>query len=102
MHEVLVNCLFKLAQEESVLRSTDRPAMTMAVDLGHKATKPTNQPKSHVRAQLLWVVLGSSFTRVPQQIILAKTIFLVLQKIVSNVETSIMKYYSSLFFLFDI
>ena len=33
MHEVLVNCLFKLAQEK-----TDRPAMTIAVDLGCKAT----------------------------------------------------------------
>ena len=34
MHEVLVNCLFKLAQEKSVVRLTDRPAMTIAVDLG--------------------------------------------------------------------
>ena len=42
MHEVLVNCLFKLAQEKSVVRSTDRPAMTIAVDLGRKATKQTN------------------------------------------------------------
>ena len=36
---LLVNCLFKLAQEESVVRLTDRPAKTMAVDLGRKATK---------------------------------------------------------------
>ena len=43
MHEVLVNCLFKLAQEKSVVRSTDRPAMTIAVDLGRKATKQTNK-----------------------------------------------------------
>ena len=38
MHEVLVNCLFKLAQEK-----TDRSAMTsIAVDLGCKATQQTN------------------------------------------------------------
>ena len=36
---LLVNCLFKLAQEKSVVRLTDRPAMTIAVDLGRKATK---------------------------------------------------------------
>ena len=39
VHEVLVNCLFKLAQEKSVVRWTDRPAMTIAVDLGRKETK---------------------------------------------------------------
>ena len=32
VHEVLVDCLSKLAQEKSVVRSTDRPAMTIAVD----------------------------------------------------------------------
>ena len=31
---LLVNCLFKLAQEISVVSRTDRPAMTIAVDLG--------------------------------------------------------------------
>ena len=36
---LLVNCLFKVAQEKSVVRSTDRPAMNIAVDLGCKATK---------------------------------------------------------------
>ena len=42
--EVLVNHLFKLAQEKSVVRWTDFPAMTIAVDVGGKATKqPTNQ-----------------------------------------------------------
>ena len=41
MHEVLVNCLLKLAQ-----RSTDRPDMTIAVDLGRKATKQTNSTLS--------------------------------------------------------
>ena len=43
MHEVLVNCLFKLAQEKSVVRLTDLLTMTIAVDLGHKATKQTNK-----------------------------------------------------------
>ena len=42
MHKVLVDCLFKLAQEKSVVRGTDSPAMTIAVDLGRKATKQTN------------------------------------------------------------
>ena len=42
---LLVNCLFKLAQEKSVVRSTDRPAMTIAVDLGPKANKQTKRYK---------------------------------------------------------
>ena len=42
---LLVNCLFKLAQEISVVRWTDRPAMTIAVDLGRKATIQTNKNK---------------------------------------------------------
>ena len=33
MHEVLVNCLVKLAQEVSVVRLTDHLNMTIAVDL---------------------------------------------------------------------
>ena len=37
-HKVLVNCLFKLAQEKVWLGV----AMTIAVDLGRKATKQTN------------------------------------------------------------
>ena len=40
---LLVICLFKLAQEKSVIWWTDRPAMTIAVDLGRKATKQTNK-----------------------------------------------------------
>ena len=32
VHKVLVNCLFKLAQEESGVRLTDRPDITIAVD----------------------------------------------------------------------
>ena len=39
VHEVLVNCLFKLAQEKVWLGETDRSVMTIAVDLGRKATK---------------------------------------------------------------
>ena len=37
VHKVLVNCLFKLAQEKVWLG--DRPAMTTAFNLGGKATK---------------------------------------------------------------
>ena len=51
---LLVNCLFKLAQEKSVVRETDRPAMTIAVDLGRKATKQTNK-------QIYCVQLAVSF-----------------------------------------
>ena len=32
MHEILVNCLVKLASEKSVVRCTDHPDMTIAVD----------------------------------------------------------------------
>ena len=32
VHDVLVNCLVKLAQEKSVVRLTDPPDMTIAVD----------------------------------------------------------------------
>ena len=39
MHKVLVNYLFKLAQEKRVVRLTDHPGMTIDVDLGCKATK---------------------------------------------------------------
>ena len=42
MHEVLVNRLVKLAQEKSVVRSTERPDMTIAVDWDVK--NQTNQP----------------------------------------------------------
>ena len=35
MHKVLVNHLFKLAEEKVWLGETDRPAMTIAVDLGY-------------------------------------------------------------------
>ena len=46
---LLVNCLFKLAEEKSVVRWTDRPAMTIAVDMGRKATKTNKQTKSASR-----------------------------------------------------
>ena len=42
VHKVLVNCLFKLAQK-IVVRWNDRPAITIAVDLGRKATKQTKK-----------------------------------------------------------
>ena len=41
--KLLVKCLFKLALEKSVVMWTDLPAMTIVVDLGHKATKQTNK-----------------------------------------------------------
>ena len=44
VHEVLVNCsLVQACSGKSVVRWTDRPAMTIAVDLGRKATKQTNK-----------------------------------------------------------
>ena len=44
VHKVLVTCLVKLAQENSVVRWTDRPDMTIAVDWDVKnQTKQTNQ-----------------------------------------------------------
>ena len=49
VHELLVNRLFKPAQEKSVARWTVRLAMTIAVDLGRKATKPTNQPNTDIK-----------------------------------------------------
>ena len=59
---LLVNCLFKLAQEKSVGRWTDRPAMTIAVDLGRKATKQTNKSCLRyikVKETLVFVVIYS-------------------------------------------
>ena len=47
VHELLVNRLFKPAQEKVWLSGTDRPAMTIAVDLGRKATKQTNKRTKH-------------------------------------------------------
>ena len=43
-----VNRLFKLAQEKSVVRWTDRPAMTISVDLERKATKQTKKYFNYV------------------------------------------------------
>ena len=40
VHEALVNCLVKFAQEKSVVRSSDCPDMTIAIDWDVK-----NQPK---------------------------------------------------------
>ena len=53
---LLVNCLFKLAQEKSVVRLTDRPAMTIAVDLGRKATK-TNKTRLKKGAPCFQIIL---------------------------------------------
>ena len=39
VHKLLVNRLLKPAQEKSVVKWTDRPAMTISVDMGRKATK---------------------------------------------------------------
>ena len=55
MKEVLVNCLFKLAQEKVLLGLTDHPAMTIAVDLGRKATKQTKQTNISITKQRLRV-----------------------------------------------
>ena len=41
MHKLLVNPLLKLAQEKVWL--SERPAMTIAVDMGRKATKTKKQ-----------------------------------------------------------
>ena len=43
MHEVLVNCLLKLATEKVWLGELRPSSMTIAVDLGRKATKQTNK-----------------------------------------------------------
>ena len=48
MHELLVNHLVMLAKEKSVVRRTDRPDMTMAVDWDFRhQTKQTNCPFSY-------------------------------------------------------
>ena len=49
VHELLVNRLWK-----SVVRWTGRPAMTIAVDLGRKATKQTN--KTNIFLRWVWTV----------------------------------------------
>ena len=45
VHKVLVNCLLKLNPRKNVVRWADRLTMTIAVDLGRKATKQTKQTK---------------------------------------------------------
>ena len=47
VHEVLVNCLFKLAQEKVWLGELTVPAMTITVDLGYKETNQTNKQKPY-------------------------------------------------------
>ena len=41
-----------------MVRLTDRPAMSIAVDLGRKATKPTNQPTNQPLSLLTIVMLN--------------------------------------------
>ena len=43
VHEVLVNRLIKLAQKKKVVRWTDRPAMTIAVDCDIKQLNAQNK-----------------------------------------------------------
>ena len=52
VHEVLLNRLFKHTQEKSVIRWTDRPAMTLAVDL---------DVRQQNKETLLWFLIISSF-----------------------------------------
>ena len=40
-----------------MVRLTDRPAMTIAVDLGRKATKPTNNLFTYFHMELLKLIL---------------------------------------------
>ena len=50
VHEKLVNCLFKHAQEKVWLGElTVRPAMTIAVDLGRKTIKQINKTNEFTR-----------------------------------------------------
>ena len=50
-------CLFKLAQEKGVVRSIDRPAMTIAVDLGRKATKTNKTSKKKIFFLLMQTII---------------------------------------------
>ena len=46
---------------KSVVRWTDRPAMTIAVDLGRKATKQTKKNPDQARQMFVWIWSGSKF-----------------------------------------
>ena len=61
MHEVLANCLFKLAHKKVWLSGTDRPAMTIVVDLGRKATKQTNNIDEWLELSLVDTLSIASF-----------------------------------------
>ena len=52
MHEILVNCLFKFVCGKSVVRWIDSHVMTIAVDLGRKASK-----KKMALLAFYWIVL---------------------------------------------
>ena len=49
-----------LAQEKSVVRRTDRPAITIAVDLGRKTSKQTIQNKQTDMILLLYIAMTGS------------------------------------------
>ena len=57
---MLVNRFFELAQEKSVARRTDRPAMTIAVDLGRKATKQTKIPNCNINTKKIVLNLNEA------------------------------------------
>ena len=50
VHEVLDNCFIKLGQEKSVVRWTDRPAMTIAVDFKQQNKQPPTEKKSSLKS----------------------------------------------------
>ena len=55
VHKLLVNRLLKPAQEKSVVKWTDRPAMTIAVDMGRKANKQTNKQTNKDSSYLFFI-----------------------------------------------
>ena len=63
VHEVLVNHLVKLAQEKSMVRWTDRPNMTIAVDwaIKHQTNQPT-RTHTYCRANQEWQWRNILFT----------------------------------------
>ena len=61
VHEVLVNCLVKVTQEKSVVRWTDHPVMTIAVDWDVKSQTKQNQKKHYLKtSSLIWIYMYAS------------------------------------------
>ena len=54
---------------KSVVRWTDRPAMTIAVHLGRKATKQTNKTILHSKILLIWSNVNFSFRHEQQEVL---------------------------------